>query len=94
MFEALKYNQSIIHINNPRVNLYNDSKNPMGLKCRTLEDTVNTIKKIVKNEKYITSLLKIYEKKFTSAFIKYNISNSIASLKFVYKDIDRKKTSI
>ena len=48
MFEALKYNQSIIHINNLRVNLYNDSKNPMGLKCRTLGDTVNTIKKIVK----------------------------------------------
>jgi hypothetical protein len=52
---------------------------------------VNTIQKIVENEKYTRSLLKIYEKNFTSALTKYNISNSIAILKFIYKNIDRKK---
>ena len=31
IFEALRYNKPIIHINNPCVNFYNDSKNPIGL---------------------------------------------------------------
>jgi len=92
IFEALRYKKPIVHINNPCVNFYNNSKNPIGLKCQTLEDMANTIKKLVENTKYTKSLLKIYEKNLTSLRIKYSITSSINRLKLIYKDVDREKT--
>jgi hypothetical protein len=90
IFEALRYNKPIIHINNPCINFYNDSKSPIGLKCQTLEDMAKTIKKLVENKKNTLSLLKIYEKNLISIRKKYSTFSSIAHLNFIYKDIDRK----
>jgi hypothetical protein len=90
IFEALRYNKPIIHINNPCVNFYNDSKNPIGLKCQTLEDMANTIKKLVENKNYASNLLKIFEKSLMSVRKQYSINSSIARLKFIYKNINKK----
>ena len=93
IFEALRYNKPIIHINNPCVNFYNDSKNPIGLKCQTLEDMANTIKKLVDNKNYTSNLLKIFEKNLMSVRKQYSINSSIARLKFIYENIDKKKSN-
>ena len=93
IFEALRYNKPIIHINNPCVNFYNDSKNPIGLKCQTLEDMANTIKKLVDNKNYTSNLLKIFEKNLMSVRKQYSINSSIARLKFIYENIDKNKSN-
>ena len=90
IFEALRYNKPIIHINNLCVNFYNDSKNPIGLKCQTLEDMANTIKKLVENKNYTSNLLKIFEKSLMTVRKKYSIDSSIARLKFIYENINKK----
>jgi len=93
IFEALRYNKPIIHINNPCVNFYNDSKNLIGLKCQTLEDMANTIKKLVDNKNYTSNLLKIFEKNLMSVRKQYSINSSIAHLKFIYENIDKNKSN-
>jgi hypothetical protein len=90
IFEALRYNKPIIHINNPCINPYNNSKNPIGLKFQTLEDMANTIKKLVENKNYATNLLKIFEKSLMSVRKQYSINSSIARLKSIYKNINKK----
>ena len=93
IFEALRYNKPIIHINNPCVNFYNDSKNLIGLKCQTLEDMANTIKKLVDNKNYTSNLLKIFEKNLMSVRKQYSINSTIAHLKFIYENIDKNKSN-
>ncbi len=90
IFEALRYNKPIIHINNPCINFYNNSKNPIGLKCQTLEDMANTIKKLVENKNYTSNLLTIFEKSLMSVRKQYSIDSSIARLKFIYENINKK----
>ena len=89
IFEALRYNKPIIHLNNPCINPYNDLKNPIGLKCQTLEGMANTIKKLVENKNYTSNLLKIFEKNLANVRNQYSINTSIARLKFVYKNINK-----
>jgi len=89
IFEALRYNKPIIHLNNPCINPYNDLKNPIGLKCQTLEGMANTIKKLVENKNYTSNLLKIFEKNLANVRNQYSINTSIARLKFIYKNINK-----
>jgi hypothetical protein len=93
IFEALRYNKPIIHINNPSINFYNDSKYPIGLKCQTLEDMSNTIKKLVENKIYTSNLLKIFEKSLMSVRKRYSTSSSIAPLQLIYENIKKNKSN-
>ena len=91
IFEALRYNKPIVHIDNPCINFYNNSKNPIGLKCLTLEDMANNIKKLVENIKYTSKTLKIFEKNLKSVRNQYSIGSSVVHLRSFYKNMNLKK---
>jgi glycosyltransferase involved in cell wall biosynthesis len=90
IFEAIRYMKPVLHINNPCINFYNNSKKPIGLMCQSLEDMARTIKKLVEDKNYTFNLLKLFKYNLISVRKEYSIDRSVARLKNIYKNINIK----
>jgi hypothetical protein len=57
IIESLSYTKPIIHFNNECINTFNTNKNPIGMRCNTIDDFADKMVDIIENyNKYITEL--------------------------------------